>query len=99
MPIFFNSLRESQPRMNTNGHEFRAFVYSCLFVFIRGYSVAMPSESLGQLIMTGIPGKEVDRETADVLRRVQPGAFILFGRNIESAPQLRKLIDDLRDIS
>ena len=49
--------------------------------------------------MTGIPGKEVDKETADVLRRVQPGAFILFGRNIESAPQLRKLIDDLRDIS
>src|SRR5215471_18047782 len=25
--------------------------------------------------------------------------FILFGRNIESAPQLRKLIDDLRDLS
>jgi beta-N-acetylhexosaminidase len=33
------------------------------------------------------------------LRRVQPGAFILFGRNIESATQLRKLIDDLRDLS
>jgi len=30
---------------------------------------------------------------------VQPGAFILFGRNIESATQLRKLIDDLRDLS
>ena len=30
---------------------------------------------------------------------MQPGGFILFGRNIESAPQLRKLIDDLRDLS
>jgi beta-N-acetylhexosaminidase len=30
---------------------------------------------------------------------VQPGAFILFGRNIESSLQLRKLIDDLRDLS
>jgi beta-N-acetylhexosaminidase len=34
-----------------------------------------------------------------LFRRVQPGGFILFGRNIESAPQLRKLIDDLRDLS
>src|SRR6266576_5350170 len=32
-------------------------------------------------------------------RRNQPGGFILFARNIESAPQLRKLIDDLRDLS
>jgi beta-N-acetylhexosaminidase len=30
---------------------------------------------------------------------VQPGAFILFGRNLQSATQLRKLIDDLRDLS
>src|ERR687888_1750619 len=49
--------------------------------------------------MTGVPGKELDSETASLFRRVQPGAFILFGRNIESATQLRKLIDDLRDLS
>jgi len=59
----------------------------------------MKSNSLGQLIMTGVPGKELDSETAGLFRRVQPGAFILFGRNIESATQLRKLIDDLRDLS
>ncbi len=59
----------------------------------------MKSDSLGQLIMTGVPGKELDVETAKLFRKVQPGAFILFGRNIESAPQLRKLIDDLRDLS
>ncbi len=34
-----------------------------------------------------------------MLRRVQPGGFILFGRNIGSPAQLRKLIDDLRDLS
>lgn len=60
---------------------------------------AMKSDSLGQLIMTGVPGKELDLETAKLFRRVQPGAFILFGRNIETASQLRKLIDDLRDLS
>src|SRR5262245_9069368 len=59
----------------------------------------MKADSLGQLIMTGVPGKELDLGTAALFRRVQPGAFILFGRNIESATQLRKLIDDLRDVS
>ncbi len=59
----------------------------------------MNTSSLGQLIMTGVPGKELDAKTAQLFRRVQPGAFILFGRNIESPAQLRKLIDDLRDLS
>jgi beta-N-acetylhexosaminidase len=59
----------------------------------------MKADSVGQLIMTGVPGKELDGKTAVLFRKVKPGAFILFGRNIESAPQLRKLIDDLRDLS
>src|SRR5437867_13243981 len=59
----------------------------------------MKSDLLGQLIMTGVPGKELDAKTADLFRRVQPGAFILFGRYIETPAQLRKLIDDLRDLS
>jgi beta-N-acetylhexosaminidase len=59
----------------------------------------MKGDSLGQLIMTGVPGKQLEAATARLFRRVQPGAFILFGRNIESAAQLRKLIDDLRDLS
>src|ERR1043166_3058011 len=59
----------------------------------------MNGDSLGQLILTGVPGKELDRKSAELFRRVQPGGFILFGRNIETATQLRKLIDDLRDVS
>ncbi len=59
----------------------------------------MESESLGQLILTGVPGKELDAKAAKLFRKVQPGGFILFGRNIESATQLRKLIDDLRGLS
>jgi beta-N-acetylhexosaminidase len=59
----------------------------------------MKADLLGQLIITGVPGKELDGKTAKLFRKVKPGAFILFGRNIESAPQLRKLIDDLRDLS
>jgi len=59
----------------------------------------MNDSSLGQLILCGVPGKELDAASAELFRRVQPGGFILFGRNIESASQLRKLIDDLRDLS
>lgn len=59
----------------------------------------MERSSLGQLLLTGVPGPELDAETAAQFRRLQPGGFILFGRNIQTAPQLRKLIDDLRDLS
>jgi beta-N-acetylhexosaminidase len=59
----------------------------------------MDGNSPGQLILTGVPGTRLDEESAALFRRIQPGGFILFGRNIESAPQLRGLIDDLRAVS
>lgn len=59
----------------------------------------MDSKRLGQLLLTGVPGLELDRETAARLKKLQPGGFILFGRNIQSPEQLRKLCDDLRDLS
>ncbi len=49
--------------------------------------------------MTGVPGPVLDAQTAATFRRIQPGAFILFGRNIQTPAQLRKLCDDLRDLS
>ncbi len=57
------------------------------------------SQDLGQLLLMGVPGTELTPETAARLKKLQPGGFILFGRNIQSPQQLRKLIDDLRDIS
>jgi len=57
------------------------------------------SALLGQLLLTGVPGTELHPETAARFKKLQPGGFILFGRNIKSPQQLRKLIDDLRDIS
>lgn len=57
------------------------------------------SKRLGQLLLTGVPGAELDSATAVRLKKLQPGGFILFGRNIRSPEQLRKLIDDLRDLS
>src|SRR5437868_2097635 len=89
----------------TNAHELtRIFYYYRSFVFIGVHSwlissVMNKSDALGQLILCGVPGKELDAVSAEMFRRVQPGGFILFGRNIQSAAQLRKLIDDLRDLS
>src|SRR5438128_344217 len=62
-------------------------------------SESMKSDSLGQLILTGVPGTRLDAAAEKLFRRIQPGGFILFARNIENAPQLRKLIDDLRSLS
>jgi beta-N-acetylhexosaminidase len=59
----------------------------------------MKHDQLGQLLLTGVPGPALDAESAALFRRVQPGGYILFGRNITGAVQLRKLIDDLRDLS
>lgn len=59
----------------------------------------MDDSPIGQLLLTGVPGTELDPETARVFKKIQPGGFILFGRNIQTPTQLRKLIDDLRDLS
>ncbi len=53
----------------------------------------------GQLLLVGVPGPTLDAATAARFRAIQPGGYILFGRNIQTAPQLRRLIDDLRDLS
>jgi beta-N-acetylhexosaminidase len=59
----------------------------------------MRSNEAGQLLLVGVPGPELDPDAAASFRAIQPGGYILFGRNITSPRQLRKLIDDLRDLS
>src|SRR5256884_5112213 len=59
----------------------------------------MKHTSVGQLLLVGVQGLELGADEAKLLRRVQPGGFILFGRNIKTPEQLRKLVDDLRTLS
>jgi beta-N-acetylhexosaminidase len=61
--------------------------------------MSLHDSRLGQLLLTGIPSTELDSTTAARLKKLQPGGFILFSRNLESPQQLRKLCDDLRDLS
>lgn len=50
----------------------------------------------GQYILMGVPGIGLDAKTAAIIREVQPAGFILFGRNIRTPAELRRLVDDLR---
>ena len=59
----------------------------------------MARSETGQLLLTGVPGPELDDQSAALYREIQPGGFILFGRNIKTPGQLRKLVDDLRALS
>jgi len=59
----------------------------------------MKHTSAGQLLLIGVQDLKLGAAEAKLLRRVQPGGFILFGRNIKTPGQLRKLIDELRSLS
>src|SRR6266487_471589 len=67
----------------------------------------MPSDSLyslsleqqvGQFFYIGLPGTELDTETRLLIKEVQPGGVIIFGRNVASPQQLRNLLDDIREL-
>ena len=50
----------------------------------------------GQLLLLGVRGPEIAPDEAAMFRKLQPAGFILFGRNIVSPDQTRRLTDDLR---
>ena len=56
----------------------------------------MDTRFLGQFLILGLPGTELDRATQRVIQDLQPGGFILFSRNVESTRQLRQFTDTLR---
>jgi beta-N-acetylhexosaminidase len=53
-------------------------------------------EQIGQFFFIGLPGKTIDAEARELIEEIKPGGIILFGRNIESPDQVRKLLDDAR---
>ena len=53
----------------------------------------------GSLLILGIAGSELTPAEAALFRKLQPAGYILFSRNIVTAPQTRKLTDDLRELS
>jgi beta-N-acetylhexosaminidase len=61
---------------------------------------ALPLEQqIGQLLFIGLPGTELDAEARDLMEYVRPGGVIIFGRNVASPQQLRRLLDGVRSVS
>ena len=55
-------------------------------------------EKVGQRLMVGISGSTLDPETRVLLEEIQPGAIILFKRNIITAAQVRELTTQLKEL-
>ena len=53
-------------------------------------------QQIGQFFFIGLPGTELDRQTRELIEEIKPGGIILFGRNVESPQQVRKLLDGAR---
>ena len=52
----------------------------------------------GQLLLLGIKGTQLTSEEISTFKKIQPGGFVLFGRNVESPEQIRQLTDSLHNI-
>src|SRR5256886_17349836 len=53
-------------------------------------------QQVGQFFFIGLPGTTIDSEARELIEEIKPGGIILFGRNVESPEQVRKLLDDAR---
>src|SRR3984893_11651171 len=53
-------------------------------------------QRIGQFFFIGLPGTELDEEARSLIEEIKPGGIILFGRNVESAAQVRNLLDGAR---
>lgn len=46
----------------------------------------------------GVPGPVLTDGLRDLIRRIQPGGFILFGRNLASPEQVFRLISEFYEL-
>jgi beta-N-acetylhexosaminidase len=53
-------------------------------------------QQIGQFFFIGLPGTELDEEARALIEEIKPGGIILFGRNVETAEQVRRLLDGAR---
>ena len=63
--------------------------------FDKFYSLPL-EQQIGQFFSIGLPGTELDEEARALIEEIKPGGIILFGRNIETAEQVRQLLDGTR---
>ncbi|MDX6446998.1 MAG: beta-N-acetylhexosaminidase [Blastocatellia bacterium] len=59
------------------------------------YSLPL-EQQIGQFFFIGLPGPDLDDEARALIEEINPGGIILFGRNIQSPDQVRRLLDGAR---
>ncbi len=61
---------------------------------------SLPLEQrIGQFLFIGLPGAELDEVARSLIEEIRPGGVILFGRNVQSPEQVRRLLDGVRAMS
>ena len=59
----------------------------------------MKAHPAGQLIVMGVPGPELNDGLRDLIRRIRPGGFIFFTRNMAEAAQFHALVRECRALA
>ena len=59
----------------------------------------MHAHPAGRLIVMGVPGPELNDGLRDLIRRIRPGGFIYFTRNMAEAAQFHALVRECRELS
>ncbi|MGJ8654953.1 MAG: beta-N-acetylhexosaminidase [Akkermansiaceae bacterium] len=52
----------------------------------------------GQLLLLGVKGLKLTPDEISIFKKIQPGGFVLFARNVASPEQLRELTDSLKEV-
>lgn len=55
-------------------------------------------QQVGQFFFIGLPGTELDDESRDLIKEVQPGGVIIFGRNVAAPEQVRALLESVSEL-
>ena len=59
----------------------------------------MDAHPAGRLIVMGVPGPELNDGLRDLIRRIRPGGFIYFTRNMAEAGQFHALVRECRALA
>ena len=67
----------------------------------RQQKITLPSlqEQLGQNLVVGFEGTDINQQTKEALDYIKPAGIILYYRNFENPDQFKKLISDLQKIA
>ena len=61
------------------------------------FSSLSTEQKIGQLFNIGLRGTEINNDTLELLKHIQPGGVTIFARNVATTKQLRSFLDAIRN--